>query len=83
MNPQTAKKLMSDIPEMQEFVEFLSAKAQELNNLADIPHTSAENIALEVRGRWLAHEKLLEILHPLVTIDMHTSGENTMKEYVV
>lgn len=66
MSPELAKKLMSDVPEMQDFVAFVQQEANKLNNLADISLTSPVDLAVEVKARQKAYEVLIGVLNPLL-----------------
>jgi hypothetical protein len=74
MNPETAKKLMTDIQEFRDFISFLSSKALELNNLSDITLTDPVALSVEVKARQKAYDKIIEILHPLINSDTHDKG---------
>ena len=58
LSPQTAKKLMSDVSEMKEFVSYLSEEALKLNNLNDIQLEDPIELSVEVKAR----KKLLKKL---------------------
>lgn len=66
ISPQTAKKIMTDVAEMKEFVAFLSEEALKLNNLDDIKLDDPIELAVEVKARKKAYEKIADILSPLV-----------------
>lgn len=83
MSPELAQVLMRDIPEMKEFVSFLRNEAQKLNNLHDIELSEPELIALEVRSRKRAIETIVNILSPLLTADIHTSPQSSMKDFLI
>ena len=51
LSPQTAKKLMSDVNEMKEFVSYLSEEALKLNNLNDIQLEDPIELSVEVKAR--------------------------------
>jgi len=77
MNPQTAKKLMSDVPEMQDFVDYVKRECFRLNELASIDILSPVDLAVEVKARQRAIEKLVEILSPLLSLqDFEVQDKN-------
>ena len=80
MNPKTVQKLMSDVAEMKEFISFLSQEAIKLNNLEDIKLENPIEIAVEVKARKKAFEKIMDILSPLVNTQEIQS--NSLREYV-
>ena len=80
MNPKTVQKLMSDVAEMKEFISFLSQEAKQLNNLEDIKLENPIEIAVEVKARKKAFEKIMDILSPLVNTQEIQS--NSLREYV-
>lgn len=81
MNPKTASKIMSEVPEMKEFVSFIKKQVRELDKNSDITQDKPEEIAIEVRGRQRAVETLIKILSPLVNVqDIRGGAEN---EYAV
>lgn len=82
MDPAVAKRLLEH-PETEKLVIFLKGKTLELNNLHDIQALSENQIAIEVLARQRAYQKLVEILDPFLTADIHTLDESTMKDYVV
>lgn len=65
MDPKLAKRLM-EIPEMATFCQWLDEEAAKLNTIAGIVSEVPELVAIEVKARKLAHEKLLDILEPLL-----------------
>lgn len=69
MSPQLAAKLMSDVPEMQEFVSYIRREITKLNTISDMnfPQSDAA-IATEVMARRRASEKLAIILAPLLEL---------------
>mgnify|MGYP003394242421 CR=1 FL=1 len=81
MNPELAKKI-SAIPEIKEFIAFIGGEILKLDQLADIKLTNADEIALEVKARQRAVDKLKEILFPLVNVDNRTLGGSNA-DYVV
>ena len=81
MNPKTIQKLMSDVVEMKEFISFLSQEAMKLNNLDDIKLEDPIEIAVEVKARKKAFEKIMDILSPLVNTQEIQS--NSLGDYVV
>lgn len=82
LNPNIAKKLMSEVPEMKEFVAFLSSQAILLNQLSDIELDDPIELAVEVKSRQRAYETIIRILEPLVNVqDEITTG--IKNEYVV
>ena len=81
MNPKTVQKLMSDVAEMKEFISFLTQEATKLNNLEDIKLEDPIEIAVEVKARKKAFEKIMDILSPLVNTQEIQS--NSLGDYVV
>ena len=72
---------MSDVAEMKEFISFLSQEAFKLNNLNDIMLEDPMEIAVEVKARKKAFEKIMDILSPLVSTQ-EIQG-NSLDDYVV
>ena len=81
MNPQIASKLMSTVPEMQEFVAYIKAQVKQLDSTSGIEMDSPIDIAVEVKGRKRAIEVLVGILTPLIDIQDVTGVDKA--EYVV
>lgn len=81
LSPQTAKKLMSDVSEMKEFVSYLSEEALKLNNLNDIQLEDPIELSVEVKARKKAFEKIINILSPL--LNTQEVFHSNLKEYVV
>lgn len=84
MNPQLAQKLMSEVPEMKEFVAYVIAEVQKLNTLSNITWTDngERTIALVVLSRQIAIDTLTNILVPLLNTQQSTLRPDP-KEYVV
>lgn len=59
---------LSKSREFQNFLEFLAEKANELNNLSDLPDGNPEEVALEAKARQRAFKKLREIVLPFVDV---------------
>jgi len=83
MNPETAKKLMSDVPEMREFVEYVTHQAEKLNDLSSLRDVPYAERALRVQARLDAFDILVSILVPLLNVDVHTPTGTDPKEFVV
>lgn len=83
MSPEIVAKLHEDVPEFKALIKYLSGKALELNNLADIKSTAATDIAVEVLARQRAHAKIVEILGDLYTVDKPASAAGANKDFVV
>lgn len=66
MNPQTANKLASEVPEIKEFISYIKGQIKLLNTVSDIRLDDPIELAVEVKGRQNAITTLLEILSPLV-----------------
>ena len=81
LSPQTAKKLMSDVSEMKEFVSFLTEEVLKLNNLNDIQLEDPIELSVEVKARKKAFEKIINILSPL--LNTQEVFHSNLKEYVV
>lgn len=81
LSPQTAKKLMSDVSEMREFISYLSEEALKLNNLDDIQLEDPIELSVEVKARKKAFEKIINILSPL--LNTQEVFHSNLKEYVV
>lgn len=77
MHPLLAQKLMIEVPEMKELLAFLIEKAEELDRIDDIADLSdPEEIALEVKARRRAYEKLKLMLSPLLNSDTKEVGKS-------
>lgn len=83
MNPTLAKKLMSKVPELKDFIAFLSEEALKLNKLDDIKLTEPKEIAIEVLARQRAYEVIVKILDPLVNIQEINPMGSSNKDFVV
>lgn len=75
MKPETIQKLTSDVPELKELIAFLIEEAGKLNNLSnlnmDMPY---DQVAIEVKARQRAYEKIGDILHPLLNVQPKIEG---------
>lgn len=80
ISPQVAKKLMSNVAEMKEFIAFLSEEALKLNNLNDIKLDDPMELAVEVKARKKAYEKIVDILSPL--INTQEISRSNLDDYV-
>lgn len=67
MNPATIKKLLENVPELRELIEFINSEVKKLNDLSDIKLTDDREIAVEVLARQRAIETLERILEPLIS----------------
>lgn len=84
MEPELAKQLMSRPRIMQKFIIFVRGKVAELDSISDIDKKlSKEDIAIEVRARELAYEKLEKILDPLLDVGEERSKFNKNEYNVV
>lgn len=66
LDPKIAEKLMSDVPEMREFISFVNEEANKLNKLDDIDFDLPIPMAIEVKARKKAYQLLKDILDPLI-----------------
>ncbi len=84
LSPQTVQKLMSDVPEIREFITYIEDVAATLNEISDIK-TGVDPIvvATEVAARQLAYQKLQEILKTLLESDTPKSGNSQTDDYAV
>jgi len=81
MNPILIKKLL-EIPELQEFIVFLTKEANKLNDISDIKLNGAEEIAIEVKARKRASETITRILSPLINYQ-EIKPNFSNQEYIV
>jgi len=65
LDPQTVQKLMKS-KEIREFVSFLSGEVGKLNTIAEIETEDPVQVAIEIKARKLAFEKLTTILEPFL-----------------
>ena len=65
LDPQTVQKLMKS-KEIREFVSFLSMEVGKLNTIAEIETENPVEVAIEIKARKLAFEKLTTILEPFL-----------------
>jgi hypothetical protein len=83
MDPLLAKKLITDIAEMRDFIAFIQAQAQRLNHIDEISHTLAyDELAIEVKARKHAYGILVSILDPLLSVDKRPL-DTTRDDYTV
>lgn len=80
ISPQIATKLMTDVAEMKEFITFLSEEALKLNNLDDIKLDDPIELAVEVKARKKAYEKIADILSPL--LNTQEISKSNLDDYV-
>ena len=76
LDPKLAEKLMADVPEMREFIAFISEEADKLNQIGEIKLTTAPEIALEVLAKQKAYNTLQDILSPLLNIQIYDKIED-------
>lgn len=87
MEPDQIKNLLS-IADFNNFLEFLALECDKLNSLQDLPGSSlstmadAMEMAIEVRSRFRAYERIKSLLKPFVPIGNVSSGVDP-KEYTV
>jgi len=65
LDPQTVQKLMKS-KEIREFVSSLSMEVEKLNTIAEIETENPVEVAIEIKARKLAFEKLTTILEPFL-----------------
>lgn len=81
MKPEIIKQIVNS-QGGQELVAYLKAKIKELDSIRGITSTGSEEIAVEVKARERAQEKLLEILEMLLSTEVVHKGIDP-DEYVV
>ena len=82
MEPTLAKKLMTGSKDVQKFVVFISKEIKKLDTLDEIETDDPIKVAIEIKARKLAFNKLKDILEPLLDISEDKVKFNG-KEYVV
>ena len=82
MNPENIKKLL-ELEQTKEFIAFLAREIEKLNDLSDIKLNDPMEIAVEVRGRQRAYEKLLEFLSPFLNYNKINEKAVTNNDYLV
>lgn len=81
MEPDVAKRMMAEIPEMVAFVDYIRKEVAKLDTISDIKSGIAEEIAIEVQAKRKAIMTMISILSPLINIqDVSGSG---LEDYVV
>ena len=83
LNPETAKKLMTDVPECRELVSFLAEEALKLKHIDEIKLEDPIQATIDMKARKYAYKTLLEILDPLVNIQENTAGGINAKDFIV
>lgn len=81
MEPQTAQKLVSNSKEIKEFISFVQQEMESLNTIKDIEAEVPELVAIEIKAKKMAYDKLKDILEPLLNVQERSSIFNN-KEYV-
>ena len=81
LNPELARKLVDERPEMQEFITHVLEESMKLNTIEDIGMVDINDIAVEVLARKRALEKLTEILSPLINIQNNAIMGTTNKDF--
>ena len=76
MKPEIVKKLM-EYPLMAEFSRYLTQEINDINTFDDIRLDDPTEIAIEVKARMRAREKMLVILEGLVVLP--GLGKSTQK----
>jgi hypothetical protein len=82
MEPASLKKL-SDTAEGRDLVAYLARLIDSLDSNADITLTDDREIAIEVKARIRAQEKLRYALSTLLTAREHGTLEGTADDYSV
>ena len=65
LEPKAVQKLMKS-KEIREFVSFLSVEVGKLNTISEIETEDPVEVAIEIKARKLAFEKLVAILEPFL-----------------
>ena len=81
MEPQTVKKLTSDVPEIKEFIDFIKKQVRNLDRVSDIKLEDPIEKSIEVSARQRSIETLVGILTPLINTQSLTVSDNN--EFVV
>jgi len=79
LEPKLAEKLMSDTPEMREFIAFIEEEIDKLNKLDDpIIDLLADPVefSIEIKARKKAYKILQEILDPLLNRQIYGIIDN-------
>lgn len=82
MDEKAVKRLL-DSADGRALVVYIGQKIQELDSLSGIDSTTAERIAIEVRARECATEKLREIFSMFLAASEQAPQPHTPGEYVV
>lgn len=77
----TIAKKLSDSKEVQAFISHVKIEIEMLDKIGEINTDNPEVLALEIKARKIAHDKLIDILEPLLDIsDLKVNFSN--KEYI-
>lgn len=80
INPKIANKLLEDVPEMRELIEFINLEADKLNKLSDPVIDLLSDpieLSIEIKARKRAYEALERILEPLVFRQEISQADNS------
>lgn len=84
IEPRVVKKLMSDVPEMREFVAFINDEVDKLNKLDDSVIDSLSDpieFSIHIKARKEAYKILQGILDPLLNKQIY-GIINSNKDYI-
>ena len=80
LDPKIVEKLLKSRA-VKVFIVFIEKEMNKLNTIVDIEAETPELVAIEIKARKLAHNKLTDILDPLLNTQTRSENFNS-KEYV-
>ena len=88
ISPETIKKL-NERPEFKELITHILDEIRKVNTLEDLPGSKLEGLhepvpmAIELRARLIATERLASIVAPLIDVQSARGASGGNKDYVV